>query len=127
MQAKLTTDLPPTMNDIIAANRRNRFAGAKQKKEWTEKIKLAAADLPAFEGKVWVTVTYVIKNLSRDCDNISSSRKFLFDGLVDAGIIKGDSLRVIQSPTVEFFEKGESDGLTIIISDKPLYKLEGVE
>lgn len=118
-------DIPPTMNELISANRTNRYVGAKMKKEWTNRISLQAkCDLTPYLSKVWISCLWQINHRRHDPDNLTSSLKFVFDGFVDAGIIVGDNLTTIQSPLVHNFTVGKEleKCLILQISDEPIYK-----
>ncbi len=119
-------EIPPTMNELISANRTNRFVGAKMKKEWTNRISIQAQlELTPYTSKVWVSCLWQIHHRRHDPDNLTSSLKFVFDGFVDAGIITGDSLSIIQSPLVHHFQvdKQQEKCLILTLSDEPIYKL----
>lgn len=121
-------DLPPTLNEIIAASAKNRFVGGKLKKEWTQRIANETADTIQFPGKVWMEFTWYLKNFGRDPDNIQSAKKYILDGLqgikedglvIIPPVIKKDSLMVVQSPIVEWFEKGKEDRVKVFITEDP--------
>ena len=123
-------DLPPTLNEIIAASARNRFVGGKLKKDWTHRIANETADTVQFPGKVWMEFTWYLKRFTRDPDNIQSAKKYILDGLqgikdkksgviIIPHVLKEDSLRTIQSPIVEWFEKGKEDRVKVFITEDP--------
>lgn len=124
-------DLPPTLNEIIAASAKNRYVGGKLKKEWTERIANETADTIQFPGKVWMSFTWQLKYFARDPDNIQAAKKYILDGLqglkvdkkstdyIIPPVIKKDSLMIIQSPIIEWFERGE-DKVIILITENPL-------
>jgi Holliday junction resolvase RusA-like endonuclease len=70
---------------------------------------------------------YYLKNSKRDPDNVSASRKYIMDGLVQAGIIANDNLEIIQSPIIESFVvntpkiKILTDEVVVKISDEFIY------
>lgn len=117
--------LPPTMNNIIDAarchGRTNYDVSAKLKRKWTNKICAIALsqDPYQFQHEVWVEFYWIVKNWGRDPDNIYCSSKFIFDGLVEAQVIKNDNLTVIQSPISHFYFKGE-DSVIVAISATPI-------
>lgn len=80
------------LNTYVNAERSNRFYGAKIKKDQTELVYWAVkvAKLKKATGSVYVTFTWYCKNKKKDKDNIAFSKKFIFDGLMQAGIIKND-------------------------------------
>lgn len=81
----------PGLNDMIDAARRNRYASAEQKKEYTELVAWCAkaARLPRME-QINVTVFWYEPDKRRDKDNIMAGTKFIFDGLVVAGVLPND-------------------------------------
>jgi len=100
----------PSLNDVITANRSNRFTGAKQKKEIEESISwsIVASNLRPIHKPVIIHFTWVEKNAKRDLDNIcGGGRKFILDALVDAGILANDNQKWV---------RGFTD--TFIVSDK---------
>jgi len=117
--------LPPTMNVIINAARcHGRTAydvSARLKKKWTRRIcAIALQQKPyQFQGKVWVEFYWIVKNWGRDPDNIYCSSKFIFDGLVEAKIIKNDNLMVVQSPISHLYFRGE-DSVIVVISSRAI-------
>ena len=120
MLARKTFPLPPTLNEQINSARSHWSKSASTKKKWTNSIAISAIELPKFPGKVWLEFFYEVKSFARDADNVSASRKFLMDGLVQAGTIQKDSLMIVQSPILEWFDRGKVDQVTIVISDCPI-------
>lgn len=59
------------------------------KKKFTKLVILHAADLQKYE-MIDVEMTWYCKNKRRDKDNIMAGQKFIFDGLVEANVIKND-------------------------------------
>lgn len=92
----------PGLNEVIEANRRNRHAGAKLKRENEQEIiwciksaKLQPVKLPCI-----VHLTFEESNHRRDVDNVESAKKMVLDALVKAGILQGDSPKwVIGAPS----------------------------
>jgi len=121
--ARATYPLPPTLNDQINSARSHWSKSAATKKKWTNTIALLSKDLPKFPDKVWLELFYSVKTFARDPDNISASRKFLMDGLVMAGVITNDNLTIVQSPIIEWFEKGKVDQVTIVISSRAIVEI----
>lgn len=84
----------PGLNELIAAERSNRYKGAKLKRDW-QAVALAAAlsqtrgirfRLPAI-----IAFTFYEPNAKRDPDNISGfAHKVIMDALVQAGILADD-------------------------------------
>ena len=82
----------PGLNEVTAANRRNRYAGAKQKARVEDAL---VAQLPAARATVpagchW-RFTWYEADRRRDPDNIASATKFIFDALQAAGVLPNDN------------------------------------
>lgn len=90
------------MNDLVSANRTNRFKGAKMKRDNQDAVlnAIKSSSLKPIEGRVRATFIWYEPNRKRDPDNVSSACKFIFDALQEAGIIKGDSQRYVAWPIV---------------------------
>lgn len=59
------------------------------KKTYTRLVFLHARDLPKLEKANFI-ITWYCKNKRQDKDNIMAGQKFIFDGLVEAGVIEND-------------------------------------
>lgn len=94
----------PGLNDYVRAERSNRFAASKMKKQQTERAGIAAVEqrMPSFSSRVEITFTWVEENRRRDMDNVAFAKKFILDGLVRAGVIHDDTPRYISSLTDRF-------------------------
>ena len=93
-------------NEIVNVARYNRFAGAKQKKEETERCAMwaIAAKLPVFKAPVTLRIRWIEPNRRRDLDNISGGLKFILDGLVHAGKLPNDTREWVKGIVHEFPE-----------------------
>ena len=91
----------PGLNDIIDAARKSKFASAEQKEEFTNLVAwlAKAARLPRME-RIRVVIRWFEPNIKRDPDNIQAGQKFIFDGLVTAGVIKNDGWKQIDTPVI---------------------------
>lgn len=95
----------PGANDYINAERRNKYAGAKLRKETEQRIELAANaqlrgvrfDLPVIMHYHWFE-----QNRKRDKDNIAFAKKFVQDALVSAGVLKNDGWEYIAGFSDDF-------------------------
>lgn len=86
------------MNEIIDACRRNRFAGAEEKRTQQAICFYAIREhrvQPVQSYPVTVSIEWAESNTKRDPDNISAAKKFIFDALQDAGILRNDSMKEI--------------------------------
>ena len=87
----------PGLNEIIAAAKSHYAKYSTEKKAYTEEVAWLAkqARLPKLE-KVYLFITWFEPDMRRDPDNIMAGQKFILDGLVQAGVIPGDSQKYIQ-------------------------------
>ena len=95
----------PNLNDLISAERRNRYAAAKLKRD-AEEIVLWSAKA-SLRGKIPTpTIMHYYwyePNQKRDKDNISSfGRKVIQDALVKGGYLPGDGWSYITGFTDSF-------------------------
>ena len=88
----------PGLNDYIDAERANRFAASKMKRRETSRVRAAALDqrMPHFDRPVKVRFLWVEESRRRDLDNVAFAKKFVLDGLVEAGVIDGDGQRFVK-------------------------------
>jgi hypothetical protein len=93
---KITSKLI-TLNEYINLERSNKYTAAKVKKSITNNIALECRDYPKIEGLNNVLINWFIPNRRIDHDNISFCKKFIFDGLKKAGVIKDDSPKYINN------------------------------
>lgn len=88
------------LNEFINAERRNRFIAANIKKKETGYCKEAAEasgiELQEDIFPLAVLITWYVKNKRKDADNIAFAKKFILDGLVEAGILPNDNRKYIQ-------------------------------
>ena len=93
----------PGLNDITDAARSSRYESAKMKREYTDLVAWCAksARLPHFE-RVDLIITWYEPNMKRDKDNIMAGQKFIWDGLVMAGVLSNDGWKQIGKVTHDF-------------------------
>ena len=107
----------PCMNDLIAANRLNKYAGAGVKKKTQRQIILILQ--PQVQGqrfteKVNIRIEYYEKDMRRDEDNVMSAAKFILDALQDMDIILNDSRKYVHL-TQEVFTDRDNPRIEITI------------
>lgn len=90
------------LNNYINAERSNRFMASKIKKEQTAIVsnvikKEMAAGLVIKEEHFPLNFEFhwFMKNKRKDKDNIVFAKKFLFDGMIDSGLIANDGWKEI--------------------------------
>ena len=111
----------PGLNDLIEAERRNKYAGANLKKQ-AEKVVRAhiREQLPGYRPKTPVKLHYYIyeRNRRRDLDNVFSlCAKILQDSLVKEGIIDNDGWEYICGFTAQFFVDNEFPRIEVEIEE----------
>lgn len=81
------------LNDYTGACRANANAGGRMKRDNQAKVveAIKAARLRRAHGRVNVRIHWVEPNMRRDKDNVCFAKKFILDGLVDAGILENDN------------------------------------
>lgn len=89
-----------TLNQYTNENRRNRFSGAKKKKEatlictiHTQKAMREGFSLDGLPTDF--TFNWYAKNKQTDKDNIAFMRKFIFDGFIQAKLLENDGWKEI--------------------------------
>lgn len=116
-QASFTCPIPPMLNEQIRLARTHWAKSAQVKKQWTNDVAIECRNLPTFEGPVWIQFDWQLKKFPNvDGDNASASAKYLLDGLVQAGIIPDDSLKVIMSPVVHYYRGGNNEVIVTLSS-----------
>jgi len=82
-----------SLNEYINKERTNRYAAAAIKKKETERIfwECKTQKIKPVPRIDEITITFYNPNTKSDTDNLEFAQKFIFDGLVLAGIIPDDS------------------------------------
>lgn len=96
--------IPTDLNAYIDAERSNRYKAAKIKSQNTNDVCFTAQaqKVPHINFKANVTFIWHLPNKKKDPDNIAFSQKFIFDGLVIAGVLDNDGHKQINSLKHEF-------------------------
>ena len=107
----------PSLNDYIDAERRNKHIAAKIKRDETQRVADLAAnsDMQTFDNPVMVRFVWIEPNSRRDADNVAFAKKFIIDGLVNAGILKGDSRKYVTGFIDDFF-KPDKDNPRVLVN-----------
>ena len=93
-------------NTFQNKTRSNKFAGAKIKKEETERIYWECKQQklsPVKEYPVEIIFRWYSKDNRKDIDNVAFSKKFVLDSLVLAGVLEGDGRKFISGFIDEFY------------------------
>lgn len=112
------------LNEHDEANRRNRFLGAKLKKQMTEFVALQAGQLEPVAYPVMIDFIWFISS-KHDPDNISFAKKYVLDGLIQAGKLPNDNQNWIHGFSDSFrrVPAGE-DQIIVLIRKSPLESLK---
>ena len=107
----------PSLNDYISAERKNLHVAAKMKRDETKRVCDIAAnsDMPTFQKPVHIHFTWIEPNERRDIDNVAFAKKFILDGLVDAGVLKGDSRKYVTG-FFDYFEVVDKDNPRVLVT-----------
>lgn len=108
----------PGLNDYSDAERKHRQIAAAMKRNETARAAWAAkTQLPVFTKMIRLTIVYREKNRKRDKDNIAFAKKFILDGLKDAGRIPNDGWAWIDGWSEQFVVDKADPGITVIINE----------
>ena len=87
----------PTMNSIINNAKVHWTEYRKVKSEFDDAVAwYAEKQNVKFFEKCELEITYYMENRKKDPDNILSSKKFILDGLVQAGVLENDGWKQIK-------------------------------
>lgn len=96
----------PSLNAYINECRKNKFAGAKMKKEIEDDIGYFINKLPRFKKPIKINFTWVEADKRRDFDNVCFAKKFILDSLQKAGKLENDNRKWVVG-FADSFELGE--------------------
>lgn len=92
----------PSCNQYINECRRNRYAGAKMKKNIQKQIGVYIKQIPKIDKPVKINFIWVEDNKRRDLDGICFAKKFILDALVQAGVLQDDNRKIVTNFTDSF-------------------------
>lgn len=105
------------LNTYISAERSNRYAGAKIKREMTDYITWLAKSLKTeIRTPVRITYRWYCKDKRKDKDNVAFAKKFIQDGLVNAGVLKNDGWNDIEGFNDRFYIDKENPRVEVQIT-----------
>ena len=89
------------LNTYIQAERGNKHKAAKIKEAETHRCAIEARlarliEVPEDNYPVMIHYTWYTKDRRKDTDNVSFAKKFINDGLVDAGVIEDDRRKFVE-------------------------------
>lgn len=106
----------PGLNEYTEANRRNRYEGAKIKRQIQADISWFLQRLPAIKKPVKVSFLWSERANRRDPDNVAFAQKFILDTLVKLRKIPNDNGTWIKG-LYHDFEYGGEDTVTIRLEE----------
>ena len=110
----------PSLNDYIRAERGSMYAANAMKQECTSLAAWAAkaARMPRFTRPVTVRFTWAEGNRRRDIDNVAFAKKFVLDGLVQAGVIGNDTPQYVAGFEDRFQYDGRHPRIIVEVDDE---------
>jgi len=107
----------PDLNKIIAAAKKHHMVYSKLKADATNICRLSCLRLPRINFKMHLHIIYHCKNKRKDKDNIAVAKKFILDGLIEAGKIRNDGWKEVEGWTEEFRVDKNNPRIEVIIND----------
>lgn len=102
----------PGLNELISENRRNKYAGAKQKKVWRGglasifRAQMIRQGIEGVRKHATIHIGFFEPDRRRDDDNVFGGLKLILDAMQDAGVIIKDSPRYCHILPERFYDKG---------------------
>jgi|SRR5690625_3996080 len=106
----------PTANEIVAASKSHHMKYANLKKDYTALVMMTAQKLKAVKKADFI-IKWYCKDRRKDKDNIMFGQKFIFDGLVKAGVIENDGWNQIGDVAHEFEVDKENPRIEVILKE----------
>lgn len=119
----------PGLNEIIDACKTTHYSRgsirmdkyASLKKTWGQRI---AQTIELYRGsdeikfsQVFIDFHWMEKNRRRDPDNIAAAKKFVLDGMVQAGLLKNDGWSQVKGWKDFFYVDAERPGVNVVVTD----------
>lgn len=88
----------PSLNEVIAQNRMNKYAGAHMKENVQSDIRwsIKSKRLESIKEPCVIYIDFHEKTKRRDVDNIQSATKFILDALVQEGVLPNDTQKWVE-------------------------------
>jgi len=103
-----------TLNDMVNANRTNKYLGAKIKKEMTELVTLQLGRMRGVKKPCTMAFHWYISS-NHDPDNVRSACKFILDGMMAARKLPNDNQKWILGFTGDFFVRVDKGKEKVIV------------
>lgn len=110
------------LNNYINAERGNRFAAAKIKKENTEIVYFACLEAfglkpKQFKNPVYIYIDWYVPNKRKEKDNVAFAKKFILDGMVKAGVLRNDGFDDIDNFADNFYVDAKKPRVEVQIEE----------
>lgn len=106
----------PSLNEYVNECRKNKYAGAKMKRQIQDDISWFITKLPVYKNPIAIHFHWVEGNKRRDLDNICFAKKFILDALVEQGKLKDDNRKCVTAFT-DTFSYGEETKVILEIEE----------
>lgn len=109
------------LNKYIRIERGNKFAGANIKKDETNRIWIECKQQHIEKQKkgCFIVFQWYAKNSRKDKDNIAFAKKFILDGLVQAGVIESDRWDFISGFLDVFYIDEKNPRIEVSFGEQP--------
>lgn len=109
----------PTLNDYTKALKKFRLEGQRMKTQYTDDVSYQCKiqKIQPYTQPIQLAFIYYEKRANRDPDNIVFAKKFILDGLVNAGIVPNDTQKYIKKFTDEWVVDNKNTGVLVIIEE----------
>lgn len=109
----------PSLNDYTKALKKYRLVGQQMKTEYTDEVTVMCKHqkLKPYTRPIQLTFVYRERRSNRDPDNIVFAKKFILDGMVNAGVIPNDTQTYIKKFTDEWVVDSKRPGVLVIIEE----------
>jgi hypothetical protein len=106
----------PSFNTYINECRKNRYAGAKMKRDIESDIAWFIDSMPVFTKPIKIHFHWIEKNWKRDADGICYAKKFILDTMVSEGKITNDNRHHVTA-FKDTFETGKENKVILYIQE----------
>ena len=107
----------PSLNQYVTECRRNRYAGAKFKRDAEEAVSWYLSRLPKFHNPIFIKFHWTEKTRKRDLDNVSGfGHKVILDAMVKLGKIPDDRTKFVKG-FCDSYSIGKTNRVTLYIEE----------
>ena len=96
----------PTLNKVIESAKQHWSRYKREKRQYTQMAHVDALSQyrgPMIESRCSFQFNWYLKDALTDPDNVMVGQKYIFDGLVNAGVIKDDGMEILGGGITHFF------------------------